>query len=385
MLVLLFIHALNINYCNNRYNNEEHDAKDEENSYAACAICLAQQIAIYGQTLGPIYALNNCPSLCKNSNDEDEMDYDYSDEFPNQDLKKGPPGDNRFLQIGHKTYESCMDECFSERKGSCKDICQNYPKSKYVNDASNEASCFYFYYGKGYPFETIHRICGNSEESESNGRGECAACYSYYINTKGRLLGSYAADLYCGPFCSNSNYISPKCSSCIVNAILENPKLSNSEAAKICRRSCPELNSDEDELAINTVSDMTNFSQCLVDHVRKYGPYQGVIIAKEVCGKRFLRQRNDEEDEDEVEPIDVPEGVSNFAACTVCKTVVNGVKALLEGKAATAMNAKKLCEKVPAQLKEVCETIVGHHLNVVMRYAQKGMSATEACNRIGLC
>ncbi|KAH0791445.1 surfactant B protein [Histomonas meleagridis] len=96
----------------------------------------------------------------------------------------------------------------------------------------------------------------------------------------------------------------------------------------------------------------------------------------------------EEEDDDEIIFIPIPEGLDNGVACDVCKTVVGGIVTILKDTSITsqvAAQAAKLCNKVPAAAQGICSTIVNNYLPKVISWLASGLSKLNVCGKLNLC
>ncbi|KAH0796074.1 surfactant B protein [Histomonas meleagridis] len=328
-------------------NDGEEYEVEEENSIATCAMCLAQQIAIYGPQRGPFYALKNCPSICaKNSNDEEY-----------EEIEEG-------MENSALTCAACIAAqiaLYGNIAGPiravtvCKKQCSTNGVDEDNGIIMTWASCLYKYKFQGVKaIETCKKLLGNSneevatiDEGLANSAVACAACVAAQVALKGAVLGAATGAILCRNVCFNSN-------------------------------------SEEEEVTdINTLDEMIDFMKCYAEMVKKYGPVAGVYYANAVCRHNVL-SKNDEE----IEPIEIPEGISNFVACTFCQTIVNGVKSILSNtsvQSEISNLAAQLCTKVPSLVQGICTTIVSQYLPKVISYISQGMSASAICAKIGLC
>ena len=91
----------------------------------------------------------------------------------------------------------------------------------------------------------------------------------------------------------------------------------------------------------------------------------------------------------ELEPIEIPEGISNADACSICKKVIAGITEIMDNikvQSAIAQLASELCKKFkngPAQ--NLCNTIISEYLPKVISYISKGITKSNICSKLGLC
>ncbi|KAH0803134.1 prosaposin isoform X1 [Histomonas meleagridis] len=121
------------------------------------------------------------------------------------------------------------------------------------------------------------------------------------------------------------------------------------------------------------------------------------LSQSKICSKLGYCKGNDieeldfeveEEDDDEIIFIPIPEGLDNGVACDVCKTVVGGIVTILKDTSITsqvAAQAAKLCNKVPAAAQGICSTIVNNYLPKVISWLASGLSKLNVCGKLNLC
>ncbi|KAH0803580.1 surfactant B protein [Histomonas meleagridis] len=120
------------------------------------------------------------------------------------------------------------------------------------------------------------------------------------------------------------------------------------------------------------------------------------LASSSVCTKiKICKSNADEEfyldfveDDDEEIYIAIPEGIDNVSACSVCKTVVNGVSNILKNtkvQSQVASLAANLCKKVPAVVQGICKTIVTKYLPNLMSWLGSGLTTLDVCKKFHLC
>ncbi|KAH0785025.1 surfactant B protein [Histomonas meleagridis] len=121
------------------------------------------------------------------------------------------------------------------------------------------------------------------------------------------------------------------------------------------------------------------------------------LSQSKICSKLGYCRGNDieeldfdieEEDDDEIIFIPIPEGLDNSVACDVCKTVVGGIVTILKDTSITsqvAAQAAKLCNKVPAAGQGICSSIVNKYLPKVISWLADGLSKLNVCGKLNLC
>ncbi|KAH0790638.1 prosaposin-like isoform X2 [Histomonas meleagridis] len=91
----------------------------------------------------------------------------------------------------------------------------------------------------------------------------------------------------------------------------------------------------------------------------------------------------------DLEPIQIPEGLSNVESCSICKTVISGITNIMHNtqvQTAIAQLAIELCQKFSnAAAQNLCKTIISGYLPKVISYISNGISKANICNKIGLC
>ncbi|KAH0789013.1 Saposin-like type B, region 1 family protein [Histomonas meleagridis] len=96
----------------------------------------------------------------------------------------------------------------------------------------------------------------------------------------------------------------------------------------------------------------------------------------------------DEDDDDEIIFIEIPSGIDNGTACTVCKTVINGIVTIMKDTSVTsqiAALAANLCTKLPASVQSICSTIINNYLTKVISWLGSGLSSLDVCGKLNLC
>ncbi|KAH0789611.1 surfactant B protein [Histomonas meleagridis] len=121
------------------------------------------------------------------------------------------------------------------------------------------------------------------------------------------------------------------------------------------------------------------------------------LSQSKICSKLGYCKGNDveeldfeieEEDDDELIYIEIPEGLDNASACSVCKTVVSGVVSIMKNTKVTSQIAKaaaKLCNKVPAIAQGICKQLVGSALPSLIKWIGNGLSNLNVCKKVHLC
>ncbi|KAH0794500.1 proactivator polypeptide-like [Histomonas meleagridis] len=102
----------------------------------------------------------------------------------------------------------------------------------------------------------------------------------------------------------------------------------------------------------------------------------------------FLDFDVEEEDDDEIYYIPIPEGLDNTVACTVCTTVVTGISTIMKDTSVTsqiASLAANLCTKVPTSAQSICKTIINNYLPKVISWLGSGLSKSNICSKLSLC
>ncbi|KAH0788645.1 Saposin-like type B, region 1 family protein [Histomonas meleagridis] len=89
----------------------------------------------------------------------------------------------------------------------------------------------------------------------------------------------------------------------------------------------------------------------------------------------------------EVEPVEIPEGLSNADACSICKTVVGGIAGFIGASPVQSIIkqlALGLCNKFSGSGNTLCKNIV-NKLPTILSYLSKGLSKANVCSRINVC
>ncbi|KAH0789186.1 surfactant B protein [Histomonas meleagridis] len=131
------------------------------------------------------------------------------------------------------------------------------------------------------------------------------------------------------------------------------------------------------------------------------GPIMNWVSQKlsqsKICSKLGYCRGNDieeldfeveEEDDDDLIYIEIPEGLDNASVCSVCKTVINGIVSIMKNTKVTsqiAQLAANLCSKVPALLQGVCKQLVGSALPSIIKWLGNGLSSLNVCKKLHLC
>ncbi|KAH0786648.1 surfactant B protein [Histomonas meleagridis] len=91
----------------------------------------------------------------------------------------------------------------------------------------------------------------------------------------------------------------------------------------------------------------------------------------------------------ELEPIQIPEGLSNADACSICKNVITGITDIMDNakvQTAIAQLAIELCQKFSSTFAQnLCKKIVSDYLPDVISFIVSGISKASICDKIGLC
>ncbi|KAH0787049.1 surfactant B protein [Histomonas meleagridis] len=121
------------------------------------------------------------------------------------------------------------------------------------------------------------------------------------------------------------------------------------------------------------------------------------LSSSSICSKLGYCRGNDieeldfyieEEDDDEIYAIEIPEGLDNGLACDVCKSVVGGIVTIMNDTSVTsqiAALAANLCNKVPAAARGICSTIVNNYLPKIIAWLGNGLSKLNICQKFKLC
>ncbi|KAH0794058.1 surfactant B protein [Histomonas meleagridis] len=121
------------------------------------------------------------------------------------------------------------------------------------------------------------------------------------------------------------------------------------------------------------------------------------LSQSKICSKLGYCKGNDveeldfeveEEDDDELIYIEIPEGLDNASACSICKTVVSGVVSIMKNTKVTSQIAKlaaNLCNKVPTLAQGICKQLVGSALPSLIKWIGNGLSNLNVCKKVHLC
>ncbi|KAH0792850.1 saposin-like protein 1 [Histomonas meleagridis] len=309
-------------------NDEEYYVEEVgENSYATCAICLAQQIAIYGSVLGPVMALKKCPSICaKNSDDEVE--------------------NGVFDTVG--CYASCLAQMIS----------QYGPINGPINAAKQCPS-----------------RCSNGVEEESNNIFEYNDCVKKFIYKGFTAANESCYFLYNRNDGDESANGDAQCATCVAaQVVIHGPVLGLGVAAVRCKNVCIGSNDEDEEVEeISTLEGMVQYMKCYSEIVRKYGP-AGILRAPSVC-KKYTTANDDLE-------IEIPAGISNVDRCNVCKIVVKWAQNVIDKYHVDT----SICKKLPlTQLQTLCTSIIEKRLPTIIDLITKKYDAETICKKVKLC
>ncbi|KAH0790639.1 Proactivator polypeptide [Histomonas meleagridis] len=106
---------------------------------------------------------------------------------------------------------------------------------------------------------------------------------------------------------------------------------------------------------------------------------------KQICAKLRFCQSNDE---DEVFYVEIPEGIDNASACSICKDIIAGVVSILKNTKVTsqvASLAANLCKKLPTAAQSICKSIVSTYLPNVIGWIGSGISTLNICKKLSIC
>ncbi|KAH0788971.1 prosaposin isoform X2 [Histomonas meleagridis] len=91
---------------------------------------------------------------------------------------------------------------------------------------------------------------------------------------------------------------------------------------------------------------------------------------------------NDEED------LEIPEGLTNGIACSICKHLVTVISNIIETKIKPIQvqeEAQKLCSKFPKIGRDFCNNIITKYLTKITELIQQKVSISNVCDKLKLC
>ncbi|KAH0790578.1 surfactant B protein [Histomonas meleagridis] len=113
------------------------------------------------------------------------------------------------------------------------------------------------------------------------------------------------------------------------------------------------------------------------------------IQKADICNKiKFCNSNNELYEEDEIEYVEIPEGLENGIACSICKHLVSAVsKILINTQVQTKVTeqAQKLCAKFPKIGRDYCNKLVSTSLSKLMDWLNEKLTSSEICNKLKSC